>query len=137
MARALGADAVVMSPRSCDPLYRKAIRVSMGASLCVPWVRADPWPSAIEWLREAGYAVLALDPAGEPMGSAGGMMMPERVALALGAEGTGLSQAARGIADHRVRIPMAPEIDSLNVTVAAGIALHRWREVAHPSEPSL
>ncbi|MFP6640772.1 MAG: RNA methyltransferase [Myxococcota bacterium] len=130
-ARALGADAVVMCPRSCDPLYRKAIRVSMGASLCVPWVRDDRWPTAVELLRKAGYAALALDPGGEPM--ADDSVWPARVALILGTEGQGLSEGVRRVSDRVMRIPMAARIDSLNVNVAAGIALHRWREATHAS----
>lgn len=126
--RALGADAVVMCSRSCDPLYRKAIRVSMGASLCVPWVRDHDWPSALEMLRKADYVPLALDPRGEPMED--GSPWPGRVALILGTEGEGLSQEVRHASERLMRIPMAAEIDSLNVNVAAGIAIHRWRAAA-------
>lgn len=125
-ARALGADAVVMCPRSCDPLYRKAIRVSMGASLCLPWVRDPDWPGSLEQLRQAGYQSVALDPGGEPLSHRS--QWPSRVALILGTEGEGLSRDLLAAADFKRAIPMAAEIDSLNVTVAGGIALHAWRD---------
>ncbi|MEE3327529.1 MAG: RNA methyltransferase [Myxococcota bacterium] len=125
-ARALGADAVLMCPRSCDPLYRKAIRVSMGASLCVPWERDGLWPECVKALSEAGYVTVALDPQGEPLGA--GQPLPPRVALFLGSEGDGLSSELLNAVDLRMTIPMADGIDSLNVTVAAGIALHAWRD---------
>ena len=127
-ARALGADAVLMCARSCDPLYRKAIRVSMGASLCVPWGRDEDWPDCVAALREAGYVTVALDPRGEPMGPSGSL--PPRVALFLGSEGDGLSSELLGEVDLRRTIPMAQGVDSLNVTVAAGIGMHVWRDGA-------
>lgn len=125
-ARALGADAILMCARSCDPLYRKAIRVSMGASLCVPWARDLHWPGCLEALRQSGYTTVALDPIGEPLGRR--QVLPARVALILGSEGDGLSDGAREAADLRASIPMAEGVDSLNVTVAAGVALHCWRD---------
>jgi tRNA G18 (ribose-2'-O)-methylase SpoU len=126
-AAAFGAEAVLLSPTCCDPLYRKAIRTSMGATLRVPFSRLEPWPGAIATLRRHGFAVVALTPR-EPartidaMASAG---RPERIALLLGTEGAGLSAAAESAADQRVRIPIGPEVDSLNLAVAAGIALSR------------
>ena len=131
-ARALGADAVLMCARSCDPLYRKAIRVSMGASLCVPWARDERWPQCVQSLREAGYATVALDPQGEPLGLAN--PLPPRVALFLGSEGDGLSPELLDQVDVRMTIPMAEGVDSLNVTVAGGIALHGWRDRARSGE---
>jgi tRNA G18 (ribose-2'-O)-methylase SpoU len=125
-ARALGADAVLMCSRSCDPLYRKAIRVSMGASLCVPWERDEHWPECVKILHEAQYATVALDPQGGPLGAS--QPLPPRVALFLGSEGYGLSSRLLSEVDRRMAIPMAEGIDSLNVTVAAGIALHAWRD---------
>jgi len=127
-ARALGADAVLMCARSCDPLYRKAIRVSMGASLCVPWGRDEVWPECVKTLREAGYVTVALDPKGEPLGAS--HPLPSRVALFLGSEGDGLSSELLDEVDLRATIPMAAGVDSLNVTVAAGIAMHGWRDQA-------
>lgn len=131
-ARALGADAILMCSRSCDPLYRKAIRVSMGASLCVPWARDPHWPACIDTLRQAGYTTVALDPAGPPLGRR--QSLPARVALILGSEGDGLSQGARAEADQRISIPMAEGIDSLNVGVAAGVAMHCWRDALAEAE---
>ena len=130
-AAALGGDGVVMGPHCCDPLYRKAIRTSIGASLFVPFGRADSWPEGIDVLRAGGYRVVALTPA-----SARGidevaadLSGEERLAIVAGAEGTGLTEAALERADVQVRIPMAPGMDSLNVTVAVGIALHRLARV--------
>ena len=127
-ARAFGAHAVLLSPGCADPLYRKAIRVSMGGSLAMPFARLGNWPAGLGRLREAGYTVVALTPAARAAdiaGLGGRRPAPERVVLLLGAEGQGLSAGALAAADLEVRIPMAPGIDSLNVAVAAGIALHR------------
>ncbi len=125
-AMAFGVDAVLLCPRCCDPLYRKAIRVSMGAALCVPSARLADWPADLEVLRGASYRLVALHPHGDvalagerPLDTGGG-----RVALLLGTEGAGLSPAALARADARVRIPMREGFDSLNVATAAGIALH-------------
>lgn len=128
-AMAFGADAVVLCPRCCDPLYRKAIRTSMGGALSIPFARAQGWPDApLAALRAAGYALLALHPAGDPIES---VLVPGnagpargRAALILGTEGVGLSDAVLGQVDHRLRIGMAPGVDSLNVSTATGIALH-------------
>jgi len=126
-AAAFGAVMVVLGPRCCDPLYRKAIRVSMGAALLVPFVHAgERWPEVLGELREAGFPILALTP------GTGGVDLevaaaaaPPRVALLAGSEGEGLTTAAIGASDLLVRIPMAPGADSLNVATAVGIALHR------------
>jgi tRNA G18 (ribose-2'-O)-methylase SpoU len=131
-AMALGARAVLLCPRSCDPLYRKAIRTSMGGTLCVPFARATDLPELLDGLRGLGIEILAFDPA--PPGLALRSLEPNRpgpVALLFGTEGTGLSQAALRAADRRVRIPMEAGVDSLNVSVAAGIAL-AW--LCEPSE---
>jgi tRNA G18 (ribose-2'-O)-methylase SpoU len=123
-AMALGARAVLLCPRSCDPLYRKAIRTSMGGTLCVPYARATDWPGFLDELRALGFEVLAFDP-GEP-GVALRSLDPKHLgpaALLFGTEGTGLSEAALAASDRRVRIPMEVGVDSLNVSVAAGIAL--------------
>ena len=100
----------------------------MGASLCVPWGRDEDWPDCVAALREAGYVTVALDPRGEPMGTSGSL--PPRVALFLGSEGDGLSSELLGEVDLRRTIPMAQGVDSLNVTVAAGIGMHVWRDGA-------
>jgi tRNA G18 (ribose-2'-O)-methylase SpoU len=129
---ALGGDGVVMGPHCCDPLYRKAIRTSIGASLVVPFGDADAWPGAMDLLRAAGCRVVALTPGAGARSLeevAAGLSREERLAVVAGAEGTGLTEAALGRADVHVRIPMTPGMDSLNVTVAVGIALHRLARV--------
>jgi tRNA G18 (ribose-2'-O)-methylase SpoU len=125
-AAAFGADGVLLSPGSADPLYRKAIRVSMGGTLCLPFARLAAWPGALAGLRGAGFTVIALTPDGV-LDIAELAARPPRGALALlvGPEGEGLSAAARAHADLAVAIRMAPGADSLNVATAAAIALHR------------
>ena len=126
--RALGASAVLIGPSCCDPLYRKAIRVSIGASLVVPFAEVTDWPGGLDALAQTGFAVVALTPAadGEPIDRfAERMRAQPRIALLLGAEGPGLSAAAQAHAHARVRIPMADGADSLNVATAGAIALHR------------
>jgi tRNA G18 (ribose-2'-O)-methylase SpoU len=126
-AAAFGAHAVLLSPTCCDPLYRKAIRTSMAATLRVPFARFDAWPEGLERLRAHGVALVALTPRkpSNAIGDFAGAAGSTRLALLVGTEGEGLSQAAEAMADYRVRIPMAPHVDSLNLAVAAGIALHR------------
>jgi tRNA G18 (ribose-2'-O)-methylase SpoU len=126
-AAAFGADGVVLGPSCCDPLYRKSIRVSMGAALRVPFCHADRWPDDLDVLKSAGFTVAALTTAGNARDIrewAGPAPCPDRLALLAGSEGHGLSDAARSKADVELRIPMAPGIDSLNVATATGIALH-------------
>lgn len=125
---AIGADAVLVTPRCADPLYRRSIRVSMGTVFQVPWTRIDSWPAGIETLRAAGFTVAALaltedavsldDLAADP---------PARLALVLGAEGDGLARRTIGAADLAVRIPMAGGVDSLNVAAAGAVALWALR----------
>jgi len=117
---------VLLSPRCCDPLYRKAIRVSMGHVLRVAFARLESLASGLEAIGAAGFDVVGLSPAAsaaaiEEVEGAG------RRALVLGSEGEGLSAEGRARVGRLVRIPMAPGIDSLNVSVACGIALHRLR----------
>jgi tRNA G18 (ribose-2'-O)-methylase SpoU len=126
-AAAFGVDAVVLGPGCCDPLYRKSIRVSMGAALQVPFCHADAWPADVEALRAAGFAVAALTPSrhAQDIGTwAAVLPAGARLALLAGSEGAGLSQQALARADVAVRIPMAPGTDSLNVATATAIALH-------------
>jgi tRNA G18 (ribose-2'-O)-methylase SpoU len=126
-AAAFGADGVVLGPGCCDPLYRKAIRVSMGAALMVPFCHAGEWLADLDLMRSAGFTVVALTPAGVSRDIAEwarGLPPDSRIALLAGSEGQGLSDAALGRADLAVRIPMAPGTDSLNVATATGIALH-------------
>ncbi len=125
-ALAFGAECVLLSPRCSDPLYRKAIRVSIGATLRLPFGYVDDWPAGLERLRAAGLTLVALTPEAAAIDIAGlASRKPGRVALLLGTEGPGLSEAAKARADLCVRIPIAPGTDSLNVATAAGIALHR------------
>jgi tRNA G18 (ribose-2'-O)-methylase SpoU len=121
-AAAFGADAVLLDETSCNPLYRKAIRVSVGAALKVPFARFAPGEDALELLARHGFTVLALSPSGaEPVG---GLVRPDRVAVLLGAEGAGLPDALLQGA-RTVAIPMAAGWDSLNVAAASAIVLHQ------------
>jgi tRNA G18 (ribose-2'-O)-methylase SpoU len=126
-AAAFGVAGVLLSPGCADPLYRKAIRVSMGATLSTPFAPV-PWPTGLGALRAAGYTLVALTPdrGAEAIGRVAERGLPSRrLALLLGSEGAGLSERTREAADLCVRIPMAPGADSLNVATASGIALHR------------
>jgi tRNA G18 (ribose-2'-O)-methylase SpoU len=129
-AAALGADAVLLSPGCSDPLYRKAIRTSMAATLTVPFAAAEPWPEALDGLRAAGFSIVALTPSSDAPDLADPAALPRRtrVALLLGHEGDGLSRDALARADHRARIPMMSGADSLNVATAAAIALYKLAE---------
>lgn len=121
-AAGLGMDAVLLSPTCCDPLYRRAVRVSMGEVLAVPYAYLDRWP-AVESIRARGFRVLALTPASDAVPLQHLVLPPDdRVAVLLGAEGPGLSDAAMAASDVRVRIPMAAGVDSLNVGAAAAVA---------------
>jgi tRNA G18 (ribose-2'-O)-methylase SpoU len=123
-AAAFGANLVVLGPGCGDPFYRKAIRTSMAATLAVPIAHAGPWPGAIDTLRACGLRVVALTP------GAGATSLEERprgtkrLALLVGTEGAGLTAAALAAADERVRIRTTDRVDSLNVAVAASIAMH-------------
>jgi tRNA G18 (ribose-2'-O)-methylase SpoU len=120
-AAAFGAAAVLLDAACCDPLYRKAIRVSVGAGITVPFARLPTDQDPLELLAAAGFEALALSPAGaEPLA---GLRRPDRVALLLGAEGEGLPPALLARA-RTLAIPMAPGWDSLNVAAAGAIALH-------------
>ncbi|GGQ23934.1 TrmH family RNA methyltransferase [Streptomyces roseolilacinus] len=124
-AAALGMDAVLLSPDCADPLYRRSVKVSMGAVFSVPYARLDSWPHDLGAVREAGFRLLALTP--DATATALDEEAPhrlERVALMLGAEGEGLSARALRAADARVRIPMSHGVDSLNVGAAAAVAFY-------------
>jgi tRNA G18 (ribose-2'-O)-methylase SpoU len=129
-ALALGADGVVLTRRCVDPLYRRSIRVSMGASLRLPWARAVDGPTALAALREAGFANVALTTGRDAAPLAREREAPCRLALWLGSEGSGLSAGVLAGIERRVTIPMAPGADSLNVATASGIALHHYRALA-------
>jgi tRNA G18 (ribose-2'-O)-methylase SpoU len=125
---AMGVGAVLVSPRCADPLYRRAVRVSMGTVFQVPWTRLEPWPGGLDQLREAGFTVaaLALDPAAVDLDEFV-TRLPGRLALMLGPEGDGLSRRSVSAADVVVRIPMAGGVDSLNVAAAAAVAFWATR----------
>jgi tRNA G18 (ribose-2'-O)-methylase SpoU len=121
-AAAFGVDAVLLDPRCADPFYRRSVRVSMGHALRVPFaLLPDPWPESLGMLHEHGFEVFAMTP-DRSAAALRAVVPPERWALLLGAEGPGLSAAALAAADVRVRIPMAPGVDSLNVATAAAVA---------------
>ena len=126
-AAAFGADAVLISPGSCDPLYRKTIRTSMAAALSVPFAMAAPWPTALAAVRAAGFHVVALTlrKPSLTLEAFAAMPPPRRLALLIGAEGPGLSETAMACVDSRLRIPMTDAVDSLNLAVATGIVLSR------------
>ncbi|NQX16087.1 RNA methyltransferase [Rathayibacter sp. VKM Ac-2857] len=121
---AIGADAVLVTPRCSDPFYRRAIRVSMGTVLQVPWTRVGDWPSTRALLHDAGFtiAAMALTPEAVPLRDFAADV-PERVALVLGTEGEGLTAEALAAADVAVQIPMRYGIDSLNVAAASAVAM--------------
>ncbi len=123
---ALGADAVLVTPRCADPLYRRSVRVSMGTVFQVPWTRIPQWPADLDMLRDHGYSVaaLALSPSAVPLEE---FRPAERTALVLGTEGDGISAAGLDAADVHVRIPMAGGVDSLNVAAASAVAIWALR----------
>jgi tRNA G18 (ribose-2'-O)-methylase SpoU len=126
-AAAFGADFVLVGPGCCDPLYRKAIRVSMGAALRVPFCRSSGWAEDLAALRAAGFRLAALtpSPAAEDIGAcAGALGEGARLVLLAGTEGAGLTAATLSLADVSVRIPLAEGMDSLNVATATAIALY-------------
>jgi tRNA G18 (ribose-2'-O)-methylase SpoU len=127
-AAALGADAVLVTPRCADPLYRRSVRVSMGTVLQVPWTRLPEWREAAPLLHDAGFAIAALALADDGIDlDELERRPPDRLALVLGTEGDGLSRAALAVADLTVRIPMLRGVDSLNVAAAAAVALWATR----------
>jgi tRNA G18 (ribose-2'-O)-methylase SpoU len=133
-AAAFGAGGVLLSPTCCDPLYRKAIRTSMGATLRVPYARAgaDDWPGVIGRVRSAGFRIVALtprEPSETPDAFAARSRDP-RIALIVGTEGAGLTWEVETLADSRVRIPIVDQVDSLNLATATGIALYALRTVS-------
>jgi tRNA G18 (ribose-2'-O)-methylase SpoU len=126
VAEAFGAEMVLLDPASGDPLYRKAIRTSMGAVLRLPYLRLESWPADLETLRSNGFKVVALTPrpSAAPLDVySRSIRQEDRLIVIVGAEGPGLSEAVLRLADALVRIPVVGGVDSLNVVVAAGIAL--------------
>lgn len=124
-AAALGMDGVVLSPSSADPLYRRSVRVSMGAVFSLPCARADAWPGGLADIAAAGFTRIALTPADdavtvEEVAARG----HDRLALLFGSEGPGLTEGALAHSDVRARIPMSAGVDSLNVAAAAAVTFY-------------
>jgi tRNA G18 (ribose-2'-O)-methylase SpoU len=134
-AAALGVDAVLVTPRCADPLYRRSVRVSMGTVFQVPWTRIEPWPGGLAQLAGLGFTTvaLALDARAEDL-DALAADPPERLAWVLGTEGDGLRPATVTGAHRVVRIPMAGGVDSLNVAAAAAVAF--WASRQRPTTPT-
>jgi len=125
-AAAFGADGVLLDAASADPLYRKALRTSMGTALQVPFTRAEPLVDALRHLRNAGFILVALTPSSDapPLSTIAPSLRAGRTAFVVGHEGEGLSADTLDACDQRARIPMAEGVDSLNVAMAVGIGLY-------------
>jgi len=120
---ALGADAVLVSPQCADPLYRRSVKVSMGAVFTVPWTRAEPWPWVLDDLGDQGFIRLALTPSPDAVDLRDWPADDDRkLALILGSEGPGLSASVMSRVDTAIRIPMTDRVDSLNVAATAAVA---------------
>ena len=130
-AAGLDVDAVVFGSGCADPLYRRAVRVSMGHALLVPFARANDWPAGLKTLQQSGFRLLAMTPGADAktLSEAMAEVHGERVAILVGAEGPGLSYAALKASDLRVRIPMSRGTDSLNVATAAALAFYERARV--------
>ena len=125
-AAGLGVDAVIFGAGCADPLYRRAVRVSMGHALLVPFARFDCWPNDLNLLRNNGFQLLAMTPDAHAQTLADAMTRyaDAKVAVLVGAEGPGLTETAMRASDARVRIPMSRGTDSLNVATAAACAFY-------------
>ncbi len=123
-AAAFGAR-VLLSPTCCDPLYRKAIRTSMGSVMNTMYARLANWPDDLTGVKAAGFALVALTPRERAVDLAA-CPRPSRVALLVGTEGPGLSAAAEQMADFFARIPISGDVDSLNLATATGIGLYHF-----------
>jgi tRNA G18 (ribose-2'-O)-methylase SpoU len=135
-AAGLGVDAVVFGSGCADPLYRRAVRVSMGHALLVPYARAIEWPAELAMLKQNGFRLLAMTPDGmaSALPEAMTAARDDRIAVLVGAEGPGLTAATLRLSDVRVRIPMSRGTDSLNVATAAALAFYeRARSATLPS----
>ncbi|MCK5929119.1 MAG: RNA methyltransferase [Nocardioides sp.] len=121
---ALGVDAVLLSPRCADPLYRRAVKVGMGAVFSLPWTRVPDWYDALPTLAGHGFTSVALTLAPDAVPLEEAVAGLDRVALVLGSEGQGLTSRWEQSADRRAIIPMAAGIDSLNVAAAAAVACY-------------
>lgn len=131
-AAGLGVDAVVFGGGCADPLYRRAVRVSMGHALLVPFARATDWPGELKLLRDSGFRLIAMtpDPAAGTLADVMGGLAGDRLAILVGAEGPGLAEHTMRACDVRVRIPMSRGTDSLNVATAAALAFYERDRLA-------
>lgn len=127
-AAALGVDAVLVTPRCADPLYRRSIKVSMGAVFQVPWTRIDPWPEGVDRLQDAGYVVAGMT-LGDDAITLDELVAEnhQRLALVFGTEGHGITALADRRLDRRVTIPMMGGVDSLNVAASSAVAFYAIR----------
>jgi tRNA G18 (ribose-2'-O)-methylase SpoU len=123
-AAALGFDGVLVAPRCADPLYRRSIKVAMGAVFALPWTRLPDWYDALPALSAAGFTTVALTVGEDAVPIEDAVAGVDRLALVLGSEGHGLSARWEGAADVRATIPMAAGIDSLNVAAASAVACY-------------
>lgn len=127
-AAALGVDAVLVSPRCGDPLYRRSVRVSMGTVFQVPWARLGSWPADLEVLRGQGFTVAAMELTGDAVDlDELAARNPDKLALVLGTEGAGMSAETLAAVDLAVKIPMRAGVDSLNVAAASAVAFWELR----------
>ena len=127
-AAALGIDAVLVSPRCGDPLYRRSVRVSMGTVFQVPWARLGDWPGDLHVLRGQGFTVAAMELTDDAVDlDALAAHRPDKLALVLGTEGAGMSADTLAAVDLAVKIPMRPGVDSLNVAAASAVAFWELR----------
>jgi tRNA G18 (ribose-2'-O)-methylase SpoU len=131
-AAAFGVDGVLVGPSCTDPLYRKAIRTSMGAALTIPFVEALPWPEVLTDLHTDGWNVIAMTPSpgAMPLADVARVVGGNRVVVLVGHEGEGLTQDSLAASSSQARIPMAPGVDSMNVATAVAIALYEI--TSHP-----
>ena len=134
-AAGLGVDAVIFGDGCADPLYRRAVRVSMGHALLVPFARTQRWPADLELLRNNDFQLLAMTPDSQAciLGDAMSARAGQKVAVLVGAEGPGLTETAMRASDIRVRIPMSRGTDSLNVATAAACAF--YERIRLPGKP--
>ena len=128
-AAAMGVDAVLVTPRCADPLYRRSVRVSMGTVFQVPWTRLDSWPADATRIKNHGFTLAAFALA-DDAGSLDDLAAdpPPRLAIVLGTEGTGLTDAGMDACELSVRIPMSGGVDSLNVAAASAVAFWALRD---------
>jgi tRNA G18 (ribose-2'-O)-methylase SpoU len=126
-AAGLGLDGVLLAPRCADPLYRRAIKVAMGAVFDVPYARLSDWYDALPRLSDQGFTTVALTLAADAVPIEEAVRGLDKVALVFGAEGHGLSPRWESTADRRAVIPMSGGVDSLNVAAAAAVACYVTR----------